>query len=94
MNHILEEPSVKTTFSSTGYIGAHWNNVKEILKNSEATLSALGATVDEVNKSVRLLDSVRRSQRLKSHMDKIGMYQQHIRSCKDIIQISLQATIL
>ena len=94
VRNTVDDPKVKASLASSGHIGAHWRHLQISLGDAEETFKALEATVISVNRTVGVLDSARKHIRLMGAMDKIGVYQQQVRSYKDTIQVSLQTTIL
>jgi uncharacterized protein YoxC len=94
MQSTVQDPAVKRTLGSSGHVGNHWANVNTTLKDAEKTFESLLATLSRVDQSVSILDSARKTIRLRNATDEIGMYQQQIRSYRDIIQVSLQTAIM
>jgi hypothetical protein len=90
-----EDPEVRVLIQASGNTGNQWYRLKLSLDDAEATLKSLEETVTQrVDKDVALLDRERKKIRLNKCRDEIVAYQQQIRSCKDLIQVVLQATIM
>jgi hypothetical protein len=57
-------------------MGNHWSNLLTSVKDGQNTLVQLQSTLDRVNKTVSVLDSLRKHVRLMQALDEIGMFQQ------------------
>src|ERR1700759_1209640 len=87
MKETSEEENIGTSFQTTGHIGNHWNYLATSMRDGQETLLQLQETIERVNKSVSLLDGVRKHLRLRSAAEEIFIYQQKIRSYKDTLQL-------
>jgi hypothetical protein len=88
-----ESPRIKESIGATGYIGTHWENLRNSLDGAENTVKGLEGLVERVNKTVKVLDSVRKDRRLQNAEREITMYRQRIASYKHVFDASLQAAI-
>lgn len=90
-----EDPEVRVLIEASGNTGEQWYRLKLSLDDAKTTLRSLEETVTQrVNKDVVVLDKERKKIRLNGARDEIMTYQQQIRSCKDLIQVVLQVTVL
>jgi hypothetical protein len=94
MKTTMEDPNINGSLSSSGHLGNHWANVKILLSDAEKALDSLSCTIVKVDKKVTVMDATRKHIRLKSAAEKIGLYQQQIRSYRDTLQISLQTAVM
>jgi uncharacterized protein YoxC len=94
MKETAEDEKVKNSMTSSGYVGTYWEYLNISLADANKTLEALSATVNRVNKDVKILDTPRKARRLEKATREIGIYQQQIRSYKDTIHISMQTTLM
>jgi hypothetical protein len=90
-----EDPEVRVLIEASGNTGNQWYRLKLSLDDAKATLISLEETVTQrVDKDVTFLDKERKKIRLNKARDEITTHQQQIRSCKDLIHIVLQSTVL
>lgn len=94
MKTTLEADTLQPFFQSTGHLAEHWANISACLRDGEKMLSDLDSILAGINKSVRVLDSTRKAMRLNSAWEDVESYQQRCRSCRETIQLSLQAALL
>ena len=94
MKETLEDEKVQSSLQLTGHMGNHWSDLSMSIKDGQNTLVQLQSTLDRVNKSVSVLDGARKHIRLKGALEEIGMFQQQIRSYSEVVQLSLQTSIL
>jgi hypothetical protein len=91
---IFEQEQIQTFFQTTGHIGNHWKKLSDSIQNGQNILIQLQETLEKVNKNVSVLDGARKHLRLKGAEEEIGIFQLQIRSCRENLQLSLQAVIL
>lgn len=97
MNFIQEtlgDSQFQQSFTLTGHISDHWRSISACISDALQTLESLHESLEKVDKNVRFLDNVRKQLRLKEASEEIAVYQQQIRSYRDIIQLSIQTAIL
>ncbi|KAI9711211.1 MAG: hypothetical protein M1820_002198 [Bogoriella megaspora] len=92
--------SMRETFEGTvtdfltGHMGTHWQNISRALQNGQETLAQLHDCLEEVNKTCKILDAPRKQLRLQFAADRLDLFQQHIQSYRDALQLSLQTVTL
>lgn len=94
MNTTLDQKNIQLSLRATGHITDHLQNLAAAIQDGQQTLLSLKETLEKVNKSVSMLDAVRKHMRLKGAAEKIAIYQQQIRSYKDTLHLTLQTIIL
>lgn len=94
MKSTLEADPLQSFFQLTGHLAEHWTNISACLQDGQKMLGDLEITLATVNKSVSILDATRKALRLKSAWDDIEAFQHRCRSCRETIQLSLQAALL
>jgi RNA binding exosome subunit len=94
MQETFEQEKLRSSMQATGHVGNHWRSLSKSIEDGNATVSQLQTTLENVNKSVRLLDNTRRHFRLQNAVEEILVYQGQIRTCKDALQLSLQTVIV
>ncbi len=90
----LQRDEIQTSFRATGHISNHWKNLRACIKDGQDTLSQLHDLLERVNRSASVLSGLQKHARLQRAAEEIGVYQQHIQSYKDTLQLSLQAATL
>jgi hypothetical protein len=93
--------SLETTFEDmnsdrpeTGHIGAHWNNISQLLDDCQQSLVKLQLVIEDVSKQVKILDRARKQIRIKVAADQIITCRQEVQTYKDALQLSLQTITL
>jgi prefoldin subunit 5 len=95
LKRTAEKPEVRVLIEASGNTGDQWYKLKLSLDDAKTTLVSLEETVKQrVDKDVALLDKERKKIRLNKARDEITTYQQQLRSCKDLVQVVLQATVM
>lgn len=90
----LDQENVQVSLQATGHIGNHYKDLHTSIEDGQNTLLNLQVTIDNANKTVRLLDGVRKHIRVQGAADEIVVHHLKIRSCRDTLQLSLQAITL
>ncbi len=94
LHDTVDNADVKQWLSTSGRIEPYWESLAVSLKDAKRTLEALNDTVTRINKSVSVLDTVRKQMRLKFAAEELNMYQQRILRFKDTVQIILNTTTM
>lgn len=79
---------------SSGHLGSLWDGVTQSLAEGKRGLEQLRDIMLEVSKETTFLDDYRKQLRLNRSEDRIARIRVHIQSCRDTLQLSLQAVIL
>ncbi|RDI89343.1 hypothetical protein Vi05172_g864 [Venturia inaequalis] len=78
-----------TERSESGHIGNHWQNLSTSLEDARICLFRLQTMLEDVNKDVKILDTLRRQARFKTATDQLVFYRQEIQTYKDALHLSL-----
>lgn len=78
-----------TERSESGHIGNHWQNLSTSLEDARICLIRLQTMLEDVNKDVKILDTLRRQARFKTATDQLVFYRQEIQTYKDALHLSL-----
>ncbi|KAF6824360.1 hypothetical protein CMUS01_10276 [Colletotrichum musicola] len=90
----LESQELRPPFHSTGHLADHWRNIAACIRDGEKSMADFASALEKVDKSVRFMDSARKALRLKAALDDVAAFQRRLSSCRDTIQLSLQAALL
>lgn len=95
MKTTFEEENLRhATLHATGHIGNHWRNIGRSLQDGQDTLKQLEGLIQNINKSVTMLDGPRKQLRLQNAEEQVANYRHQIQSYRDALQLSLQTMIL
>jgi len=85
--HLAEE-------QATGHIGALWQDVRRSIQDADDCVHELYTLLESINKSVKVLDSARKQNRLQAAAQQLQTFRDRIRSYTDILQLSLNSIVV
>jgi len=94
MEDTFQDLDDEQVLKETGHIGMHWRNLNQCLVDGYIALTDFDDLMQEVKKTVKVLDESRRHLRVQAAASKIAQFRQQIQAYKDTLQLSLQTIIL